>query len=99
MKRRHYTSEEKVTVLKEHFEKNISIPDLCEKYRIHPNQFYKWKKALFEGAVEYFSLKSKSGQREKNQITKLESRLKDRNEVIVELLEENLSLKKSFGEI
>lgn len=39
--RKHYSSSEKVKILREHFEQNLSVPELCEKYRIHPNQFYR----------------------------------------------------------
>jgi transposase-like protein len=79
-------------------EKNISVPDICEKYRIHPNQFYRWKKEFFEGAVETFSRKQGKKFRE-DKLSKLEKRLKDRNEVIAELLQENLKLKNESGEI
>jgi transposase-like protein len=98
MKRRRYSPEQKVKILREHFEKTVSVPDICDKYRIHPNQFYRWKKAFFEGAVETFSRKqSKTLSRDK--VTRLEERLKDRNEVIAELLQENLKLKNESGEI
>ena len=98
MKRRRYSPEQKVKIVREHFEKGISVPDICEKYSIHPNQFYRWKKELFEGAVETFSRKQ-SKKFTKDKVTKLEERLKDRNEVIAELLEENIKLKKESGEI
>ena len=98
MKRRRYSPEQKVKIVREHLEKNISVPDICEKYRIHPNQFYRWKKELFEGAVETFS-KKQSKKFTKDKVSKLEDRLKDRNEVIAELLEENIKLKKESGEI
>ena len=90
--RKRYTSEDKVGILREHLEKNIAVPDVCEKYRIHPNLLYKWKKELFEKAVELFSKKNES--QENKKIAKLEATLKNRNEVIAELLEENLKLKK-----
>lgn len=99
MQRRRYSSEQKVSILREHYEKNIPVADICDKYRIHPNQFYRWKKVLFEGAVETFSLKKKNPKKEQHKLERLEARLKDRNEVIAELLEENLKLKKEFGEI
>jgi transposase len=98
MKRRRHSPEQKVKIIREHFEKNISVPDICEKYRIHPNQFYRWKKEFFEGAVETFSRKQ-SKKFTKDKVTKLEERLKDRNEVIAELLQENLKLKNESGEI
>lgn len=97
MTRKKFTAEDKVSILKEYFEKQLSVADVCEKYRIHPNQFYKWKKELFEGAVDTFS--TKRGRKKKSPTDDLESKLKDRNEVIAELLEENLKLKKLNGEL
>ena len=97
-KRNRYTPEQKVAILREHFEKNIPVPDICEKYRVHPNQFYRWKKELFESAAEIFSTK-KSKQKNEKRLSDFEKTVKDRNEIIAELLEENLKLKKSVGEI
>ena len=97
MTRKTFSAEEKVAILREHFEKQISVADICEKYRVHPNRFYKWKKELFESAVELFS--RKRGRKKKSQTSELEAKLRDRNEVIAELLEENLKLKKFNGGI
>ena len=95
MTRNHYSAEEKVSILKEHLEKKIAVADICEKYRIHPNQFYKWKKELFENAVDIFA--KKRGRKKKSATIELENKLTERNEVIAELLEENLKLKKFNG--
>ena len=95
MTRKNFSAEEKVSILKEHLEKQISVADICEKYRLHPNQFYRWKKELFENAVDIFS--TKRGRKEKSGIVDLEAKIKERNEVIAELLEENLKLKKLNG--
>lgn len=98
MTRKRYSPENKVSILREHLEKNISIADICEKYRIHPNQLYRWKKEFFENAVEIFSIKR--GRKKKDTTTiELENKIKERNEVIAELLQENLKLKKFSGEI
>jgi len=97
MTRKIFTAEQKVSILKEHFEKQISVADICEKYRIHPNQFYRWKKELFENAVDIFS--TKRGRKKKSHAQDLENKIKERNEVIAELLEENLKLKKFNGEL
>jgi len=98
MKRTRFSPEEKVAILREHLEKNVTVPDLCEKYRIHPNQFYKWKKELFEKAAALFVGKTTT-RKEEEKASKLERALKDRNEIIAELLQENIKLKKSVGEI
>ena len=97
MTRKNFTAEQKVSILKEHFENQISVADICEKYRIHPNQFYKWKKDLFENAVDTFS--TKRGRKKKSVTDDLESKINERNEIIAELLEENLKLKKLSGEL
>ena len=97
MARKIFSAEEKVSILREHFEKQMPVADICEKHRVHPNRFYQWKKELFENAVESFS--RKRGRKKKSQAPDLEAKLKDRNEVIAELLEENLKLKKFNGGI
>ena len=98
MTRKRYAAEDKVLLLREHLEKNIPVSDICEKNRIHPNQFYQWKKELFENASAIFMNKS-SRNKDDKKIEKLEQTLKNRNEVIAELLQENINLKKSVGEI
>ena len=95
MTRKNFSAEEKVSILKEHFEKQMSVADICEKHRVHPNQFYRWKKELFENAVEIF--KTKRGRKKKSPTVVFEAKIKERNEVIAELLEENLKLKKLNG--
>lgn len=102
-KRKHYTPEKKVIILRELLENNITVSELAEKYEIHPNDIYNWKKKLFEGATEILqnkSGKSKSTSKEEKKISKLESKLKDRDEAIAMLLKENIEIKKSIdGEI
>ena len=84
-------------------ENNISVSQLAEKYEIHPNDIYHWKKKLFEGATEILQNKNgktKSSSNEEKKISKLESKLKDRDEAIAMLLKENIEIKKSIdGEI
>jgi len=54
MTRNVFSAEQNVTILKEYVDKHLSVAEICEKYRIHPNQFYTWKKELFEGALDTF---------------------------------------------
>ncbi|MDQ7053642.1 MAG: transposase [candidate division KSB1 bacterium] len=96
--RKRYTPQEKVKILREHLDENRSVAEICKTYRIHPNQFYRWKKELFEKAPELFTSQKDHRQAEKKLET-LEKQLADRNEIIAELLQENLKLKKVNGEI
>ena len=74
--RRKISPELKVMILREHLENDVSITDLAEKYKIHPNLIGRWKKELFEGAVAIFDKKSKSKDKRKDtKITELRSLL------------------------
>lgn len=94
--KRKFTREFKIEVLKEHFENQIPAGKICEKYKIHPNLFYLWKKELFSSA---FSSK-KNGKPDEEKVTKLEEKLKDKDWIISQIVEDNLRMKKKLnGEI
>jgi transposase len=102
-KRNHYKPEKKIIILRELLENKVPISELAEKYQVHANDIYNWKKKLFEGAAELFQPKNKNQKQstaEQRKISKLESKLKDRDEAIAMLLKENIEIKKSIdGEI
>jgi transposase-like protein len=98
--RKHYSPEQKVIILRELLENNVPISQLAEKYEIHTNDIYNWKKKLFESASDIFGPKSSGSKQttaEQKKIEKLESKLKDRDEAISYLILENIGIKKSIG--
>jgi transposase-like protein len=100
-RRRKYSAEQKVTILREHLKNGISVSELCEKHGIHPNLFYKWERQLFEGALGTFSGEGSGNEahgRETARERKLEEKVTRQQEVIAWLTEENLKLKKTNGE-
>jgi transposase-like protein len=99
-KRRQYTPQQKVSILRRHFLDGVAVSDLCDEYGIHPTVFYRWQKAFFEnGAAAFQTQQSQQEKQWKKQITTLESRLSQKNEVLAEVMEEHVRLKKSLGEI
>lgn len=98
--KKRYTSEEKTMILREHLENGETISDLAEKYSIHPNAIYKWKKQLFESAADSFSRKSKKQSQKQSmadkRIAELERLLAVRESLITELVEDNIALKKNI---
>jgi len=86
-------------ILREHLDNNVKVSDLAAKYKVHPNMILRWKKELFEGALDVFSQKhKKNGQDAKAH--KLEDKIKKMQEVITELTTDNLELRKKYnGEI
>ena len=101
--RKHYSPDQKVVILRELLENNVHISQLAEKYQVHVNDIYNWKKRLFEQAKDIFQAKpanQKQTTLEQKKIEKLESKLRDRDEAIAILLKENIEIKKSIdGEI
>jgi len=101
--RKHYSPEQKVLILRELLENNVPISQLAEKYQVHINDIYNWKKKLFEGAKDLFRTKTGNQNQtslEQKKIEKLQSKLRDRDEAIAILLKENIEIKKSIdGEI
>jgi transposase-like protein len=99
--RKHVSPEQKVMILRELLENQVSLSDLSEKYGVHPNVLHRWKKELFEGAVDIFSRKHrKESAKETRQLERLAAKLKQKDELIAELVQDNIELKKSInGEI
>lgn len=44
-----FTPAEKVRIVLESLNTNISTAELCRKYNIHPQTFYSWKEKFVEG--------------------------------------------------
>jgi transposase-like protein len=95
-KRKRCTAEEKIRILREILEDGQPVSTVADKHSIHPTNIFNWKKQLFEGGVQLFEAKrpdisAKAGDRK---IAALEEKLRQKDEVIAELAEENLGLKK-----
>lgn len=100
--RRHYSPQQKVAILREHLIEQVPISELCEKHHIHTTLFYQWQKTFFENGAAAFERerpRSQSLGKEHDKINRLETKLKDRNEALAELMEEHVRLKKELGEI
>ena len=97
-KRKSYSAEEKVIIIRRHLLDKVNVSDLCDEYNIHPTIFYRWQKEFFEnGALAFHGPKNQQEQKWRNQIGHLEERLQQKNEVVAELMEEHLKLKKTLG--
>jgi len=94
-KKRVFSAEQKVKILREHLDNQVSVSELCERYQIHPNIFYIWKKKLFEGALQTFISQPARGNTK--QIDKLQQKLRDRDSLISTLVAENIQFKKNIN--
>jgi transposase-like protein len=89
-------TEEKVKVLREVQEDGKTISQVAEEYGIHPNNIFKWRKQHLEMGVQGFKTTRKdiSAKAKDRKIAELEDRIKYKDEVIAELAQELLALKK-----
>ena len=97
--RRNYTSEEKVTILRKHLLEKVPKSDICEKYELRPTVFYRWQKQFFEQGARTFEVGKNQDRSKVKKILALEQKIQIKNEVLSELMEEHIRLKKNFGEI
>ncbi len=100
--RRHFTDEQKVAIVKRHLIDKDSVSDLCDEFKIHPTQFYQWQKQLFENGAVAFRRDGQSKRSEDakdRKIAQLEAKLTQKNEVVAELLEDHVKLKKELGDL
>jgi transposase len=100
-KRKNYTPEEKVAILRRHLVEKVPVSDLCDELGLNPTVFYGWQKQFFENGAAAFQRKRKGNgpSPEARKLEKLEAKLTQKNEVLAELLEEHVQLKKELGEL
>jgi transposase len=97
--RKHYTAEEKVSILRRHFLDKVPVSELCEELGLQPTVFYRWQKEFFENGAAAFQPKTRPNhQAEQARIELLEKKIQTKDEVLAELMAEHIALKKSFGE-
>lgn len=97
------TPEQKIAIIRQHLLEKIPVSTLCDQHGISPVNFYNWQRQLFENGAQCFERK-KNAANERRQdasserkISALEAKLQSKNEVIAELLEEHVQLKKANG--
>ena len=99
-KRHNYTPEEKVFILKRHLVEGVTVSDLCDEYQLQPKVFYSWQQQLFEkGAVAFIRNENAGTQKADERIQRLEEKLRRKHEVLSELMEEHVKLKKERGDL
>ncbi len=99
-KERHRCSaEEKVKILRRHLVDRIVLSDLCDEYGFHPTVFYRWQKTFFENGAASFEKEAGSKTRKlEAKILAQAAKLAQKDEVIAEIMQSHVALKKSLGE-
>ena len=96
--RKHFTAADKVKLLRRHLVEKVPVSQVCEESGIQPTQFYRWQQIFFEnGTAAFDRLNEGRSSAQEDRISFLESRIQRKDEVLAELMEEHVALKKSLG--
>lgn len=100
--RKHYSGAEKMAILREHLIEHVPISEVCAKHGLQPTVFYQWQKKLFEGGAAVFE-SARAGRPKTDAAAKrieaLEAKLREKDEVVAEIMADHVALKKSLGEL
>ncbi len=103
-KRKKFSPEEKVRLLRLHLIEKEPVSDICDRHGLNPNVFYRWQKIFFENGATAFA-QSVTGRKDSHakklerQNTQLQAKLANKDEVIAEIMASHVQLKKSLGEV
>ena len=94
--RKHYTADEKLSILRCHLLEHVPVSRLCGERSLQPTVFYRWQKEFFENGAAAFGRPTRSDKAsEHQQIAALERKLQRRNEILARLMDELLTLRTS----
>lgn len=99
-RRRRHTPQQKADLLREHMADKKPVSEICTEAGIGPGLFYSWQRDLLAGAPALFSNR-RIPSREKEleeEVSRLEGRVARKDQVIAEVTEEYVKLKKELGE-
>ena len=71
------------------------MSDDCDSHGLKPSLFYRWQKAFFEnGAAAFEKTDRRTAQAQQRRTAELEARLKKKDKVIAEIMEDLINEKK-----
>ena len=98
--RKRWTGEEIVAVIRRHLVDRLEISAVCEEAGCCPAQVMRWEKQFFAGGAKVFDRKraeTREVQQVRQRAEELERKLRRKDEVLAELMEEHVALKKTDG--
>jgi transposase len=100
--RRHFTAEQKAEAVRRHVADKVPVSDLADELQVQPTLIHLWVKHVLDHAAAVFERPAGNRRAEdvkERRITHLEEKLAKKNEVMAELMEAHVQLKKELGEL
>ena len=96
--RRKFTPQEKVAILRQLLLEGKPVSDDCDSHGLKPSLFTRWQKKFFEnGAAAFEKTDKRTAQAQQRRTAELEARLKKKDNVIAEIMEDLINEKKDLG--
>lgn len=97
---RRWTAQQKLAILEEARKGEMTVSEVCRKHDISPTLFYEWEKKMRQGALTSLTARRTQTTRKVKMPTRTpaeaEAEIARLKEVIAELAEENLRIKKGL---
>jgi transposase len=102
-KKKRWKPEEIVAILKRVLMDRAEVSKVCEEAGCCPSQVYRWQKEFFDQGAGVFQRSNGSDDKRVRQLAAkaeaLEAKLRRKDEVLSELMEEHLRTKKALGDL
>jgi transposase-like protein len=100
--RRHFTTNQKVAILRRHLVDKVPVSEVCAENDLQPSVFYDWQRVMLENlgsALQPATATTTSREKElERENEALRAKLAKKDSVIAEISEEYVTLKKELGE-
>jgi transposase len=100
--RRHFSPEQKADVVRRHLRGKEAVSDLAQELGVQPSLIHTWVEQVLAQADRAFDRvpgRRLAEETQQRRIAQLEDKLANKNEVIAELMQEHVQLKKELGEL
>ena len=93
--RRRFSAQEKLAILRRHLLERVPVSDLCDEFQFSPTACYRWQKEFFENGAAAFEHGGNAALRDlQAQVLGLQAKLARKDQVIAEVLEAHLALRR-----
>lgn len=97
-KRRRYTVADKLEILEEARAPGSTVSEVLRRHGVDGTTYYRWEKQAKEGMREALNGKRRDRGRKDREIERLKGELTKKREIIAEVVQENLELKRGLSE-
>jgi transposase len=100
--RRHFSTSQKAQIVRRHVSGKEPVSNLADEFGLQPSQIHTWVKQVLDQAERAFEHTTgrppRIEQIKDRKIEHLQAKLAQKNEVIAELMEDHVKLKKELGD-